>query len=384
VIARMDEMFEDIHQDFRRTLREFVEKELAPHADEWEENRNVPRDVLMRMGDLGFLGAAYPEEYGGGGEDKRMEAVLYEELPRAGAAGVATGVGVHVSIAMAHIAKFGTEEQKQKYLVSGIEGKTMGALGVTEPDAGSDVASMSTTAAREGDEYIINGSKMFITNGVSCDWIVLGAKTDKEAGYAGITLFVVDKDTPGFTVGRKLDKVGLWSSDTAELYFSDCRVPASAILGEENKGFFQIISGFVWERLICAIGSVAGAQMTLEQAIAYAKERKQFGKPIGKFQVVSHELAQLAIDIQAARQLTYWCVKQHLAGTDTVAQAAMAKVLSTEVACKVADRALQIHGGYGYMMEYPVQRAWRDTRVGTIYAGTNDIMREIIAKDLGL
>lgn len=384
MIAGMGEIFEDIHEDFRRTLREYVEKELAPKAEEWEENKIVPREVFEEMGSLGFLGAAYPEEYGGGGEDKRMEAVLYEELPRVGAAGVAGGVGVHVSIAMAHIAKFGNEEQKQKYLVTGIEGKTIGALGVTEPDAGSDVAGMTTSAVLDGDDYIINGSKMFITNGVNCDWIVLGAKTDKEAGYAGITLFVVDKDNPGFTVGRKLDKVGLWSSDTAELYFSDCRVPSTAVLGEVNKGFFQIISGFVWERLICAIGSVAGAQITLEQAVDYAKERKQFGKPIGKFQVVAHELAQLAIDIQAARQLTYWCMKQHLAGTDTVAQAAMAKVMATEVACKVADRALQIHGGYGYMMEYPVQRAWRDTRVGTIYAGTNDIMREIIAKDLGL
>jgi alkylation response protein AidB-like acyl-CoA dehydrogenase len=225
---------------------------------------------------------------------------------------------------------------------------------------------------------------MFITNGVHCDWIVLGAKTDKEAGYAGISCFIVDKNAPGFTVGRKLDKVGLWSSDTAELYFSDCRVPASALLGEENKGFFQIMSGFVWERLICSIGSVVAADLSLQMAIDYAKERKQFGRPIMKFQVIGHMLADLKIEIEAARQVTYWCLRNHMKGNDKVSEAAMAKVLSTEVACKAADRALQIHGGYGYMMEYPVQRAWRDTRIGTIYAGTNEIMREIISRDLGV
>ncbi len=376
------ELFQEIHEDYRRAVREFIEKEIVPYVEEWEEKEQVPRSLYERMGELGFLGASYPEEYGGGGEDRLMDVVLFEEMSRVGAGGGGAGITVHVAIAMSPILKFGTEEQKKKYLVGGIKGEMIGALAVTEPDAGSDVASIKTTAVRDGDEYVINGSKMFITNGLTCDFVVTAVKTKKDAGYAGISQFIIDRDAPGFEVGRKLEKVGMKSSDTAELYFNDCRVPASALLGEENKGFFNIMSGFGWERLVLAVASVASAELILKDAIDYAKERQQFGRPIAKFQAISHRLADMAIMVESSRQLTYHCLKKVLVGEECLAEVAMAKVLATETTFKVADEALQIHGGYGYMMEYPVQRHWRDARIGRIFAGTNEIMREIIAKSL--
>lgn len=376
------DIFQEIHEDYRRAIREFVEKEMAPYVEEWEEKEEVPRSLYERMGELGFLGASYPEEYGGGGGDRLMDVVLFEEMTRAGAGGVGAGIGVHVAIAMSPILRFGTEEQKRKYLVPGIKGELIGALAVTEPDAGSDVASMKTTAVRDGDEYVINGSKIFITNGVSGDFVVTAAKTSKDAGYGGISQFIIDSDTPGFEVGRKLQKVGMRSSDTGELYFNDCRVPADALLGEENKGFFNIMAGFDYERLVLAVASSASAERVLEVAIEYANEREQFGRPIMKFQAIGHKLADMAIKVEASKQLSYSCLRKYLAGEDCMKEVAMAKVLATETAFEVADEALQIHGGYGYMMEYPVQRYWRDARIGRIYAGTNEIMREIIARAL--
>lgn len=377
------DVFQPVHEDFRRSLREFVEKELAPHAEEWEEAEEFPRDVYRRLGEQGFLGMSYPEEYGGD-DDQLAEAVFHEEITRCGSAGVAAGIGAHVAIAMPQINRFGTKEQKEKYLIPGIKGETVGALGITEPEAGSDVAGIRTYAVKDGSDWIINGSKTFITNGVRCDWVVVAAKTDRDKGYAGISQFIVDRGTPGFETSRKLKKLGWRASDTGELSFIDCRVPGDALLGELNKGFFQIMANFVWERLVMALGAVAGAQLLFEAALQYAKERKAFGKPIGKFQAVSHQLADMITEIELGRAFTYHVLKLYVQGGNPVKEVAMAKLYTCDMACRVADRALQIYGGYGYMEEYPIARAYRDMRLGPIGGGTREIMREIIARSYGL
>ncbi|MBC7246267.1 MAG: acyl-CoA dehydrogenase family protein [Actinobacteria bacterium] len=377
------DIFQPVHEDFRHSLRQFVENELAPHADEWEEAEEFPRWVYTRMGELGFLGMSYPEEYGGD-DDRLAEAVFHEEITRCGSAGVAAGLGAHIGIAMPQINRFGTPEQKEKYLVPGIRGETIGALGITEPEAGSDVAGIRTYAVRDGSDWIINGSKTFITNGVRCDWVVLAVKTDRDKGYAGISQFIVDRGTPGFETSKKIKKLGWKASDTGELSFIDVRVPADALLGEENRGFFQIMANFVWERLIMALGSVAGAQLLFDISLQYAKERHAFGKPIGKFQAISHMLADMATEIELGRAFTYHVLKLYVEGKEPVKEVAMAKLYTCDMACRVADRALQIYGGYGYTEEYPLARAYRDMRLGPIGGGTDQIMREIIARSYGL
>ncbi len=377
------DIFQPIHEDFRRNFRQFVEKELAPHADEWEEAEETPRSAFKKMGELGFLGMAYPEAYGGD-DDAVAEAVFHEEMARCGSAGIASSLGAHIGIAMPQIKRFGNDEQKEKYLRPGIRGESIGALGITEPGAGSDVASISTYAVRDGSDWIINGSKTFITNGVNCDWVVAAVKTDRDKGYGGISQFIIDRDSPGFETSKKLKKLGWKASDTGELAFTDCRVPTGALLGEENGGFFQIMANFVWERLIMALGAVAGAQFIFEQALAYAGEREAFGKPIGKFQAISHKLADMITEIETGRAFTYQVLKLYIDGGDPVKEVAMAKLYTCEMACRVADRALQIFGGYGYMEEYPAARAFRDFRLGPIGGGTSEIMREIIARSYGL
>jgi len=260
----------------------------------------------------------------------------------------------------------------------------VGALGITEPEAGSDVAGIRTYAVRDGSDWIINGSKTFITNGVRCDWVVLAVKTDRDKGYAGISQFIVDRGTPGFETSKKIKKLGWKASDTGELSFIDVRVPAAALLGEENRGFFQIMANFVWERLIMALGSVAGAQLLFDISLQYAKERHAFGKPIGKFQAISHMLADMATEIELGRAFTYHVLKLYVEGKEPVKEVAMAKLYTCDMACRVADRALQIYGGYGYTEEYPLARAYRDMRLGPIGGGTDQIMREIIARSYGL
>ncbi len=297
----MSDLFQPVHEDFRKSLREFIENELLPHADEWEEAEDFPYEYFKKMGDLGFLGMQYPEEFGGD-DDLLAEAVFHEELMRCNSGGVAATIGAHVAIAMPQVNKFGTPEQKQRYLVPGIKGESIGALGITEPGGGSDVAGMTTYAVRDGSGWVINGSKTFITNGCKCDWVVVAAKTDRNKGYGGVSQFLVDRGTPGFETSRKLKKLGWKASDTGELSFMDCRVPADALLGEENKGFFQIMANFAWERLTLAMGAVSGAEALLEETIAYAKEREAFGQPIIKFQVISHSLADMATQIEAARR----------------------------------------------------------------------------------
>jgi acyl-CoA dehydrogenase len=379
----MSDLFKPEHEAFRKTLREYVEKELAPHAEEWEEAEEFPREKFKEMGGLGFLGMQYPEEYGGD-DDILAEAVFHEEMTRCGSGGVAASVGAHIAIAMPQINKFGTPEQKEKYLVPGIKGESIGALGITEPEAGSDVAGIKTYAVKDGGDWIINGSKIFITNGVSCDWVVLAVKTDREKGYGGISQIIVDKGTPGFEVSRKLKKLGWKASDTAELSFIDCRVPGDALLGELNRGFYQIMNNFAWERLTMALGSVASGQLLLELAIQYAKERQAFGQPIAKFQAIAHTLADMATDVEAARQLTYYALKLYVEGKNPIKEVSMAKLYACDMACRVADQALQIYGGYGYMEEYPIARAYRDVRLGPIGGGTREIMREIIARFMGI
>ncbi len=377
------DIFQPVHEDFRKTVREFVENELAPHADEWEEAEEFPREVFLRMGELGFLGMSYPEEYGGD-DDRLAEAVLHEEMTRSGSAGVASGIGAHIGIAMPQINRFGTPEQKKRYLVPGIEGQTIGALGITEPEAGSDVAGIKTYAVRDGSDWIINGSKTFITNGVRCDWVVAAVKTDRDKGHAGISQFIIDRGIPGFETSKKIKKLGWKASDTGELSFIDVRVPADALLGEENRGFFQIMAIFVWERLLMALGAVVGAGLLLDISVQYAKERQAFGRPIGKFQAIAHMLADMATEIELGRALTYHVLKLYVEGKEPVKEVAMTKLYTQSMAVHVADRAIQIHGGYGYTEEYPLARAWRDMRLGPIGGGTDEIMREIIARSLGL
>ena len=377
-----EDLFGPEHDVFRQSIREFVENELAPHTVEWEEAGEVPREVFLKMGELGYLGMRYPEEYGGG-DDILAEAVLHEEICRCKSAGTAADIGAHIGISMPHILHYGTDEQKKKYLVPGIKGEIIGALGITEPDAGSDVAGIKTRAVKDGDDWIINGSKTYITNGARCDFVVLATKTDPEKGHSGMSMFVVDTDTPGFEVTKKLDKLGWRASSTGELAFSDMRVPGDALLGQENRGFYQIMGGFVWERLIMSLGAVAGAGLTMESTLEYAKQRRAFGKPIASFQVIAHHFADMATQIEAGRRLTYHVLKLYAGGENPIKEVAMAKLFASRMSCYVADTCLQIFGGYGYMEESDIARAYRDTRIMPIGAGTDEIMREIVSRMMG-
>jgi len=371
------------HDIFRKSFRDFVDKELAPHADEWERAELFPREVFPRMGKLVYLGLSYPEELGGGGGDWWYNAVFAEELVRSRSAGLNMSLLVQTDMATPVINAIGTREQKQEFLVPAIRGEKIAALGISEPDAGSDVASIRTTARRVGDEYVANGAKTFITNGTRADFITLAVRTGAE-GHGGVSLLLVPTDVKGFRVARKLAKVGNHASDTAELAFEDCRVPARYLLGEENQGFTYIMRNFQGERLVAAVGAVAGARHDLDEAIAYAAQRQAFGRPILRFQVWRHELVQLLTEVEAGRWLTYRAVDLFVRREDAVKEISMAKLFCGELACRVADRCLQLHGGYGYMDEYPISRRWRDIRLITIGGGTSEIMREILSKRLGL
>lgn len=377
-------LFDDEHKMFRETVKRWVATELAPHADEWEEKGEFPLDIYQKAGELGFFGGGFPENYGGVGGDFRYHTVFTEELALCKSGGVAAGLGLHGFVALPAVNAFGTEEQKEKYLAPGIRGEKIGALAVTEPDAGSDVGGIKTRAIREGDEYVINGSKMFITNGVRADFHIVACKSDSEKGHRGISQILVDKGTEGFVISRKLDKLGWRASDTAQLSFDEVRVPVSNLLGQENHGFYQIMHGFQTERLIMATGSVAAAQHCFDITLKYAKERQTFGRPIGTFQVNRHKFADMLTWIEAARRLTYHAVWLHINDLDCDKEVAMCKIFACEMAVKVADMCIQIHGGYGYMMEYEVQRIWRDQRIQPIGGGTSEIQKEIIGKLIGL
>jgi alkylation response protein AidB-like acyl-CoA dehydrogenase len=378
-------LFTPEHEELRAFVRSFVEKELAPHAEEWEREGYFADWVFKRMGDLGLLGLRYPPEYGGQGGDWGHAIVLAEELARIGSGGVGMAIAVQSEMATPPILKFGTEEQKQRYLVPALRGEKVVCLGITEPNAGSDVASIETTATADGSGgWVINGSKIFITNGVRADFCLLVTRTDKPAGYEGFSLFLVDTDLPGYGVSRKLDKLGMRSSDTAELVLYDVRVPADALLGEQGKGFPQIMWELQGERLIGVAGSVAGAQLAMERTLEYAKERQAFGRPIGSFQVNRHKFAEMATEIEAARQLTYDTALAWERGEYPVKQISMAKLYGGIVVARVMNTCLQLFGGAGYSEDLWIERAWRDSRLLRIGGGTDEIMREIVSRAMGV
>ena len=376
--------FTSEHEELRQSIRKFVETELAPHAQDWEEAAYFADWVFPRMGELGYLGLHYPLEYGGQGGDYFASVVLSEEMARSRCGGLGMAVAVQTDMATPPILKFGTEEQKQQYLVPAIKGDKVACLGITEPNAGSDVQNVQTWAKPDGDDWIINGSKIFITNGIRADFITLVARTDRGRGFEGVTLFVVDCDTRGFVRSRKLEKVGMLASDTAELAFEDMRVPGDAVLGEVGQGFYNIMWELQGERMIGAAGAIAGAQLTFDATLEYAKQRQAFGKPIGQQQVIKHMLVDMATKIELAREFNYSVAKRFGDGEYPVKEISMAKLVSGQVAHEIADTAMQIWGGAGYMADNPVQRAWRDTRLIRIGAGTDEIMKEVIGKAYGL
>jgi acyl-CoA dehydrogenase len=377
--------FSEEHEELRATVERFVAGEVAPHVDEWERAEEFPRDLYRRCAELGFLGLKFPERYGGQGGDHLHDAVWVEELARSGGSGgVAAGLNAHASIALPPIFNFGTEDQHQRWLVPGIAGEKIGALGITEPGAGSDVAGITTTARKVDGGYVVNGSKTFITNGVRADFLVCACKTTEAGGHDGISFLVLEREMPGYEVTRKLEKLGWHSSDTGELSFTDVEVPASNLLGEENGGFRLIMANFAWERLLMAIGAVGARQRLLAVAVAYAQEREAFGRPIGKFQAIRHQIAEMATKAEVSRALTHDALRLFHTGQPCIPQVAMAKLLTQRSALEIADQTLQIHGGYGYTREYGIERAVRDARLGPIGGGTDEVMKEIIGKTLGL
>ncbi len=367
------------HRALREQARRFASREIAPHALEWEEAGGFPRELYRRMAEAGLLGLGYPEEYGGAGGNLSHSLVAAEEMVTAGrSVGTCVGLGSH-GIALPPIVRFGTEEQKRRFVPPVLAGEKIAALAITEPGGGSDVASLRTRALRDGDSYVVNGSKTFITSGCRADFVTTAVRTGGEK-HAGISLLVIEKGTPGFSVARKLDKMGWWASDTAELTFEDCRVPAENLIGDENAGFALIMANFVTERLSLASQCVAIAELAYGESIEYARQRTAFDKTLTGFQVVRHKLAQMATRIAAARALTGECVMRYLDGDERPSLAAMAKNTATDMCSFVTDQAVQIHGGYGYMREYVVERLYRDARLYPIGGGTREIMNEIISK----
>ena len=367
------------HDLFRKNLRDYVERELAPHALEWDEAGIFPREVFTRMGELGALGINYAEDVGGSAGDYWFVVVLAEELVRSRNAGVNMALLVQSQMATPIIGEIGTAEQKKEFLAPALAGEKIAALGISEPDAGCDVANLKTTARRVGDDYVINGAKMWITNGTRADFITLAVRTG-DPGYGGISLLTFPTDVKGYSVSKKLQKVGNLASDTALLFFEDCRVPARFLLGEENHGFYHVMTNFQGERLVAAIGAVAGMDRLVEDAIRYGGERSAFGKPLAKFQVWKHKLVEHLTAIEAARWLTYRAVDLFDRKEAAVKEISMAKLFAGDLMQKVVYDCMQLHGGMGYVVETPVARAFRDARLLTIGGGTSEIMKEIIAK----
>ena len=376
-------IFTEEDHRFRERVRQFVADEVMPHVDEWEKRGMVPREFFRRCGELGFLGLKFPAAYGGSGRGYVAEAIFIEELSKCGSGGVAAAIGAHSNIAVTPVWKYGNEEQKQKYLVPGIRGEMIAALGITEPNAGSDVAGMTTTARRVGDEYILNGSKIFITNGVHADYVCVAAKTDPSRGHRGVSMFIVESGWPGFKVGKSLKKLGWRASDTAELIFEDVRVPAENLLGKENEGFYYIMRNFQWERIWLALFSVAQAERALEEAMDFVVKEKGAG-PSTAPDAARQLLADMAMDVEKARHLTYYALYKYAKGDDAVVETSMAKAYAGEMVRRVTDLALQIFAETGYTMDAPAQRYWRDARIQSIGGGTTQIMYEILVKRLGI
>jgi len=380
----MDSLFSEEHRIFRRAVRQFVEEELNPKVDRWEEEGIFPKEVYRKMGELGFLGIRYPAKYGGAEADMATTVVLCEELGRCRSRGLTMSILVHTDMSSPYLARLGTEEQRSKYLPAIIRGEMVCAIALTEPSGGSDLAAMRTTARRKGDHYILNGSKVFITNAINADLFFVAAKTAPELGHRGVSLFMVERDTPGLLVEKMKKKLGMYASDTGELTFDNCPVPASNLLGEENRGFYYLMEGLQNERFVSSVAMISSAQQALEDAIKYAQERELFGKKLSEFQITRHKLAKLQTKLEAARQLLYHTARLFQEGANPTMEVSMCKAFCADVACEVADECLQIHGGYGYMEEYDIARFYRDIRMWKIGAGTTEVMYEIIAKRMGI
>jgi len=375
------------HEELRASIRGFIARELRPHATEWEDARWFPDEVFTTLAGNGFLGLKYPEAYGGEGGDHLHDAIFTEELAGCGSGGLAAGIGAHIGIATPPVFKFGTEDQKQRFLVPAIRGDRIAALGITEPGAGSDVAGIRTKAQRVDGGFVVNGSKTFITNGVRADFVVTAVKTTQEGGHQGLSFLIVERGMEGFSVSKKLEKMGWHASDTAELAFQDVFVPDENLLGTEHKGFYLIMANFQWERLLMALGAVGSMHRMLETTVSFALERSAFGREIGprsSSQAIRHRIAEMALKLEAGRAITYHALRLFHAGHDATREVTEAKLATQRAAFEVADSALQIHGGAGYMKEYEIERAARDLRLGPIGGGTDEIMKEILAKQLGL
>lgn len=376
--------FTEEHQMFRKSVRAFVDKEIRPHVDEWEAAEIAPlHDLFKKMGSLGFLGLNYTEEYGGANADIWFTVVLCEELARSGAAGIPMAVLVQTDMATPALARHGSHELKKQYLEPAIRGEMVAAIAVTEPNAGSDVASITTRAERDGDFYVINGSKMYITNGTQADWLCLLARTSPGEGYQGMSLLIVPTDLPGFSVSKKLKKLGNHSSDTAVLSFEDVRVPVDNRIGDEGNGFYYQMEQFQVERLVGAIGGVAGAEVAVRDTIQYCQERRAFGKPLIANQWIQFKLGELLTEIEAAKHLNYYCasmIEANADGMEITRIASMCKLKAGRLMREVADTCLQFHGGMGYMEETPISRYYRDSRLTSIGGGADEVMLGIIAK----
>ncbi len=373
-------LFSTEHEIFRDSVRRFVEKEITPYHAQWESDGRVPREVWRKAGEAGLLCCTVPEEYGGAGADFLFSTVVIEELSRAGASG--PGFSLHTDIVAPYIYHYGSEDQKRDWLPRMVTGEVITAIAMTEPGTGSDLQAVKTSAVADGNHLVVNGQKTFITNGQNADLIIVVAKTDPAQGAHGTSLVLVEADREGFSRGRNLETVGLKAQDTSELFFDNVRVPRTNLLGEEGKGFQQLMQELPQERLLIGIGAVSACETVLEATIEYTRERKAFGKPIAEFQNTRFKLAEMKTEVTVARVFLDKCLEMHMAGGLDATTAAMAKLWLTELQCRVIDECVQLHGGYGYMWEYPVARAWADSRVQRIYGGTSEIMKEVIGRSL--
>ncbi|MFN3712814.1 MAG: acyl-CoA dehydrogenase family protein [Alcanivoracaceae bacterium] len=374
--------FNDTHAMLRDTVRRFVQRDILPHIDDWEEAGTFPRELYKQAADAGICGIGYPEEFGGTGEDVFMKIACTEELMRSTSGGLVASLG-SMDIGLPPVVKWGSPELKARVVPSVLAGEKIACLAITEPGGGSDVANLRTRAVRDGDHYIVNGSKTFITSGVRADYYTVAVRTG-EPGFGGVSLLLVEKGTPGFSVGRTLKKTGWWASDTAELFFEDCRVPAANLIGPENGGFFCIMTNFQPERLMLCVMANMTSQIALEECLRYVKEREAFGRKLGQFQVTRHKLAQMATDIEASREFTYRVAAKMAAGQNCIKEVSMAKNFATNVSDRVTYDAVQIFGGSGFMRGTVVERLYRDNRILAIGGGTYEIMNEVIAKQMGL
>ena len=378
-------IFEEDHELFRDTFKQFVEKEMVPYNEIWEENGIVDRELFQKAGESGFLGIDLPEKFGGGGiNDYRFNQIMGEEFDLAGVATAGSGIGLHNDICLPYFKEYCNDEQMERWMPGLTNGSLITAIAMSEPGTGSDLASISTTAVKDGESYVLNGAKTFISNGINSDLVVVAAKTQPESRHRGISLLIVERDMKGFERGRNLEKVGRHSQDTAELFFTDVRVPSENLLGEENQGFYYMMFNLPQERLNIAVSAVAGTQYAFNITLDYIKERHAFGQPVGSFQNSRFKMAEIATELEFAWAFIDKCSLALTKGELSAEEAAMAKWWTTEFQKRAIDECLQLHGGYGYMDEYPISRLWRDGRVQSIYGGTTEIMKEIVGRNLGL